>query len=324
MSRIDQNRRETSQQPQEQGARCHLSRRLSRAAVFFASCVLLFQAGAEPTTPRLAPPLELNEEKVTWQELSYRARKLTVTARTRVRLERLSSDEARKQLAHFPERDTLEPSGEFTVRVELDSSFLGRRSLTELWCDPDSAAVFQQTRLETGKRQRRRLYRFEHGGVFSRRVTPAEGEKGQAPTTWSDVSEQHFGYGGAKLPIVSEPSALFYLLSAMSRDALDKGVQFIAFTDKRPHRLSLRSTGTKELTVNYQRGGEQVTGRVDAIRLQLGAASLDGQPGEIELLGLEGDIELLLDPETHIPLQISGKIPPVGRVNVKLESVKRR
>ena len=45
----------------------------------------------------------------------------------------------------------------------------------------------------------------------------------------------------------------------------------------------------------------------------------ESDKGEFKLLGLEGDIDLFLEPETRAPLRVDGKIKIVGGVRLRLQ-----
>jgi hypothetical protein len=65
-----------------------------------------------------------------------------------------------------------------------------------------------------------------------------------------------------------------------------------------------------------------VRGEVEALVVAVRAAP--GSDESVELLGLEGDIELLLEPVARFPLEIRGRIRIAGDVRVRLERVHLR
>jgi hypothetical protein len=70
----------------------------------------------------------------------------------------------------------------------------------------------------------------------------------------------------------------------------------------------------------------QRQGTVRPLRLALqGLPVPGGDPDEdLELLGLRGRLELLLDPATRAPLQLSGNVKIVGSVTLRLAAVRPR
>jgi hypothetical protein len=66
---------------------------------------------------------------------------------------------------------------------------------------------------------------------------------------------------------------------------------------------------------------------IDALRLSLRARALtaiEGEDEDFSFLGLKGDITIFIDSGSGIPIQISGDIPTIGRVDLKLYDVRLR
>ena len=49
-----------------------------------------------------------------------------------------------------------------------------------------------------------------------------------------------------------------------------------------------------------------------------GDAAAKPKAGKIKLLGLEGDVTMLIDPVRRIPLEVSGRVQYLGRVTIRL------
>ena len=118
---------------------------------------------------------------------------------------------------------------------------------------------------------------------------------------------------------------LFYLASAGDL-AAGRPVEVCVFTRKALSRVELRVEATAELAVDYSerspRGARRRRGDIEALKLSIKARPVAADSGEeFELLGLKGDVELYLDPATRIPVQVSGRLPGLGRVHVKLTEV---
>jgi hypothetical protein len=67
-------------------------------------------------------------------------------------------------------------------------------------------------------------------------------------------------------------------------------------------------------------------GKVRPLRLSLQGLPVPGGDPEddLELLGLRGRLELLLDPATRAPLQLSGDVKIVGTVTLHLAALRPR
>lgn len=87
----------------------------------------------------------------------------------------------------------------------------------------------------------------------------------------------------------------------------------------------------RTIEVDYleqSRGGSvRRVGKVEALRLSLVGLPLPGaseDEDELELLGLRGKLELLLDPITRAPLQLSGQVKVLGTLTLRLAELRPR
>jgi hypothetical protein len=119
---------------------------------------------------------------------------------------------------------------------------------------------------------------------------------------------------------VSDPSALFYWLSAVDPESLREARTLIVYSKSLLNPVSVRYLGTEEIRVRYDLHGTddpegnalEISGKVAALRFSLTPGA--GGDDELELLGLEGDLELYVDAERRVPLRVEGRVPPVGKV----------
>jgi hypothetical protein len=279
---------------------------------------------AHPATPGSAvtSPGALASD-VSWRRLVFRASKLLVTAHAEVALEWRDAEAVAAELAATDQAAPLAPAGERVAHLSVTSSLLGRSSNTQVWLDPLDLRVLQRRQLDEGKRERLKLYRFGQRGIYSRRVRPRDGERGQPHQRWTDVQEELEPLEDGAT--VSDPSALFYWLSAIDPETLRDGRTLLVYSKSLLNPVRARYLGVEELRVDYRLYGAadpegnaiEVSGRVPALRFSLtpGAGGRD----ELELLGLEGDLELYVDAVRRVPVQVSGRVPPVGRVVARLQ-----
>jgi hypothetical protein len=91
-------------------------------------------------------------------------------------------------------------------------------------------------------------------------------------------------------------------------------------------------TGTRAVKVDFVEtsaasGTRRRQERIEAIALRLRGVPMDA-PGDddepFELLGLRGDLELLLDPQTRVPLQLKGRVKIAGPLTVRLREAMLR
>ena len=164
--------------------------------------------------------------------------------------------------------------------------------------------------------------------MYSKRVTPRDDkEKSLEPALWTQVFEEQLAHD--KDQTVIDPAALFYMLSVADPKAYAGGQNVSLFSKGKIHSVAVRFEAEEELDVNFDllppaepaigdtsAGPTSVDERVRALRYTL-------RPGDeadaLELLGLEGDLELWIEAERRIPVLVTGKVSPVGRVAVKLQ-----
>ncbi len=167
------------------------------------------------------------------------------------------------------------------------------------------------------------------GGVWAQTRRPTEAELGSENTKWSRV-DQHlntFPKGIGNGLVITEPAALFYIVSAA--DLTDKGdtVDIHVYSKNHVMKVQLKVEEMTQIKVDYLEestsGKRAVKGNANVRRI-----SLDGSPadpgaheGDFEFMGLQGDINLYVDQKTRVPVQISGKIKKAGKGNVRLQRV---
>ena len=281
------------------------------------------------TTPMQADERTYDPEAVAWKKITFRAAKLIFKTSADVELSTVSEEAARAAMVEPSQGEPMMPDGE-SMLVTTTNSFLGRHSLRRLWLDPENGESYQNDVTETGSRTRYKVYRFTDRGVDVIRRYPAnQDEKGQSIENWSDVSTDFDAYPREQWQAydVTEASALFYVASAAG---LRKPGDVLEIPIYAREKLSLAVIKAEELTrirVDYDELSEgssrTVSGEIDALRLSASARSLDGEETPVELIGLE-NIELFVDPETGIPLQLTGSVDVIGKVRARLSAVELR
>lgn len=276
----------------------------------------------------------LDPSKVRWSRADYRASKLAVTAISEVRIDtELAATAANHWLVPATGRPVT-PRGSDVVRIHLRANVLGKRSNLDLWVDPFSGAAIQRTQLETGKKvrhHRHRSLRFTERGVFNSTYRATEETVDQPFEQWT-LSEALEPFPGelARGAVVTEPSALFYLLAVVDLDQVGSAFTTNVFSKGRVMRVRLTARGLEEIKVDYTEMSDgsqrQVQGRVEAVRVSLEGTAIEegGESRDFEFLGLRGDVEVFLEPARRIPLQISGNIRYAGRSHVRLQRVELR
>ncbi len=282
--------------------------------------------------PALAAAEELASERIPWRELAFEGSKFGISLTAKLSLELAPTGRAVGELLPSERTSGITPAGAQVVTLRLDSEFLGRRSAVELWIEPGTAAALQRVQTESGKRQRIKSERYGEGGITSIRHRPAKGEEGLPSARWSDLRhgfEEYPAWAGQNLRI-SDPAALFYVVAAAALEKPGDRLQLPLFSDGDLLSLEVKVVERLRVDVDYvlTQGGSTRHRRepVDALRLSLDARTLG--PGAIqhsfELAGLQGDVEMLFDPRARVPLELSGRVPWVGRVAIDLRRVVER
>ncbi|UCB54571.1 MAG: hypothetical protein JSW45_11600 [Thiotrichales bacterium] len=276
----------------------------------------------------LAQGSGLDPSRVKWTGLNYKTRILFFPMNIEVQMNQISLATSKAALLTPKHGRGTMPQSDPTYRIDLDTKILGRNSFISLWFDPDGTA-FQRTQTDTGKKHRIKTYRILKNGFYSRQARPRENEKELPPEKWTDFGEgsNEFNRLAPAGTITTEPTALYYLVSASPLNKPgDKFVQHI-FTKHGIYRLELQAMDYEYIEVDFesnQSAGEKsiYDDEFRALHIRLNGVAIDpASQGNFELLGLKGDIDLYMDPETRVLVQVSGKLDIVGYKDIKLKAV---
>ena len=290
--------------------------------------IALFVAIGGYPSLSLAQDPGLDPSRVEWTGLSYKTRVLFFGMNIEVKLNQISLATSRAALLEPKGGEGTMPQTDPTYRIDLGTRILGRNSFISLWFDPDGAA-FQRTQTDTGKKQRVKTYRVLKNGYYSRQAKPTENEKKLAPRMWTDIGEGKNTFN--KLPptgtIITEPTALYYLVSASPLEKPgDKFEQYI-FTKHGIYLLDLQAVDYRNIKVKFEshqstRNETVVNDDFSVLHIRLNGVPIDpAAQDDFDLLGLKGDIDLYMDPESRVLVQISGKIDIVGYTDIRLKAV---
>ena len=94
------------------------------------------------------------------------------------------------------------------------------------------------------------------------------------------------------------------------------------FTDGEIHRARIEADGLRQMPVSFDlvkpRGQVRVTGPRNVRRLTVTPEGLGGGEGKLELLGLQGALEVFVDVEHAVPVLIRGRVKIAGQVEIRL------
>ena len=288
---------------------------------------LLLAIGGYPLSS-LAQDPGLDPSRVKWTSLSYKTRLLFFGMNIEVKLNQISQATSRAALLEPKHGEGTMPQTDPTYRIDLGTRILGRNSFISLWFDPDGTA-FQRTQTDTGKKHRVKTYRVLKNGYYSLQAKPKENEKKLPPKMWTDIGEGKniFNTFPPTGTIITEPTALYYLVSASPLEKPGDRFEQYIFTKHGIYRLNLQAVGYQNIRVKFernQRPGKETVFNDDfaALHIRLNGVPIDpAAQDDFDLLGLKGDIDLYMDPESRVLVQISGKIDIVGYTDIRLQAV---
>ncbi len=270
---------------------------------------------------------KLDPSRVKWHSLNYKSYVVFFSMNVKVQLKPISQAATSTALLTPPKGQGTMPRMDPSYRIDLNSKLLGRKSFISLWFDPDGKA-FQRTQTDTGSKQRVKTYRILDNGYYSHETKPKQNETELPPGKWTQVGEGNKTF--SKMPpggsIVSEPTALYYLVSASSLDKPGDIFEKYIFTKHGIYQLRLHAVDYQEIETDYNRvqhdQKQPVQGEHKTLHITMNATPLDpAGANDFDFLGLKGDIHLYMEPSTRVLLQISGKADIIGRTDIKLKEV---
>lgn len=260
-----------------------------------------------------------------WQRLEFEAKKLFLTAGATVEFESAADVPVDERCEGKP------PMPGSAALIRIESAMFGRRSESSLWFDPESLRAHLRVQEERGSRNRYKRYTFCRGSVEAERATPNPGEAGLPVAEWTHRYPLHHPVPSTLEAPLSEPSALLHLVGRLA--ALPSGAgertswTMPMFSNQRVLAVRIeRDPETVTGPPSFSVAGGQAPAQLTLVRFAMTpmAYGAEGSAEDFELLGLEGAIEIVAAKELQAPVSISGRLPPAGRVTVRLRHVKLR
>lgn len=283
--------------------------------------VTLGGAGAEKADEGAPRP-----DRVRWSSLTMKASKFGLSTESTVELRLVPARDALSELLSPPDGiEALTPRGGSVVWMEVRSDFLGLHSSTRFWLDAETGQAFQWIVVESGKRERYKASRALSDGVWVLRKNPArKSEEGKPHSDWTKVRDRVEPFVG--LPpgeALSESAGLFYVLATAPLKVAGDRIQVYLQSDGKVFPVEIQVEREGKADVSYVRsgpGGERrVEGKVPGLLLSMRPLVPEGMDRrDFEFIGLEGDVDVWLDPEGRYPLEVSGKVAYAGKVRIRL------
>lgn len=266
---------------------------MKRLAIF----LLLALAAPVSADDAVAPKESKKVPPVPWRELEYLASKFGL--------------EARSSLSRQP------PDAQGRSRIELTSTAAGRSVQEAVDFDAATGAVLERTKDRLGRKSYSKVYRFDKNGVKITRSAPkddSEAKLGREKWTLIELSSFARPAATADCAAISEPTLLFHLFEAHPWSSRPK-LSLCVFSGKHWSRLEAERLG--EESFKPPEVGVDVSGPFHKIKVRALPLDAAGADDELELLGLKGDLEILLDGR-GIPIRLKGTIDWIGEIEVFL------
>jgi hypothetical protein len=305
----------------------------SRTPVPVESLLLLALLALVPGPAGARDPA-LDPARVGWSEIRMTARKFFLTAESRLALRVVPGDAVTPGLLAVDNRQfTPLAAGKEVLELVYDTRGVGRKSQLTLLMDPVSGAALQRVQHDQGGKPRFRTYRFGLEGAYHRTFWPATAsEETLPPGAWTRTTE---GLRAYPLPPdehpVMEATGLLYAIAAAPLDRPGDAADMLVFRRRDTQAVRVTVLPPRQVAVRYDEvrptGTVRRDGTVTALRLSLrGVPGPGGDPQDqdVELLGLRGELELLLDTATRAPLELSGDVKVVGNVTLQLAELHPR
>ena len=239
-----------------------------------------------------------------WSEVSFELHSNWVTARSKLSIAARNDDQL---------------GAVWVLQVEES---IAQNSVQETQLmTPGSGYLLQRSRLTSGRNTRLKEYRYAAEELVRTRREPNSSR--ELPSTrWPVSSRRDISY-----PVFEEGAILTsmpaLLLAAGSvLDAPAQAATVYVHGDNNFYRVRLNVVGEEQLEVDYLLDGglQRMQGERTAIvvGLQVDPVGMPRGDPEFSLLGLDGQVSILLDEQSRLPLQVRGRAPRIGETYINL------
>lgn len=280
--------------------------------------------------------IKLDPKQVSWTRLSYQIKTFSADVNVQVQMDSLPAAEVEAALIKSPQgvpvNAWIPDPVRITVHYRVDSIFKPPvKTLNQVWFNPMDATALGRIRQRRGNEDFEKAYRFTQQGVFRHQREPNnQQELLKQPDQWTKVKDTFYAYDLLHLgcPNVTERLVLIYIVSAAELSDSMQPLSFCGFGRRQLFHLRLEPEGFQSLKVDFiekkQQSEIRRQGEVKALKLTLEAQPLASDLKEVEdfsFLGFQKDIAIFIDPQTNLPIQLSGRIPMAGNVAINLNEV---
>jgi hypothetical protein len=187
--------------------------------------------------------------------------------------------------------------------------------------------LLTRTRISSGKEQRMKSYQYEKDFILRERSNSPT-DPNVPPDQWPVTNQKWVKYPASKGGItVTSPYMLMIIASQLQAQGPGNTKEVLVNTDLNFYRAKLTSGNGITVTADTKVvGGEAISGKREtvAVSIQVSPEGKLEDDDDFSLLGLQGDIIILFDRATGLPLQIRGLAPRIGSTEINLKSATMR
>jgi len=312
--------------------------RRSKVAVLMIALALAAAAtGLSQGEGREAPAaVAVDQPALTWSAIRLRARKFLLSASTELSVKHapaaVVADELRQTGGDGAA--AVSPGARVAVVTLYSSLPFGRREQTTAWLDGDSGAALQTEKLKTGGRPYWKLRRYLSGGYHQWRSEPAsDQEKGGQSEHWSRRSERlvQWDMTPSDGAVVTDSYALLYLLAVHRLDRQGTRLRLCVSSETKLIEAEFVAGAASEVDADFEevRPDGSLRRRKGPLRVRtvVGSGRLLGSEAgsesvDLGLLGMSGQVTVLLEEGTGLPVEVRGHTEDIGSLTVKLDQVR--
>jgi hypothetical protein len=297
-----------------------------------AACVVVALGIAAGATAGDAPSPVGTPPAVPWSVLHFSAHKLFLKATATVRAEVVPTEATAAAIRRPPRGQAVPVPSPWLVRVTTESDLpFGRSEVSAVLLDPATGAAVQAEKEVRGSHPYAKVFRYLSRGFFEWRMAPSgDREARLAPEAWSHRKEELVTAAGVYSgPVaITDPYALLYLVSTARLDAKGASLDAYIVSDERLVRLVFHDDGLTYAHASFDEswpgGAARRSGDilVRTVRVTGEPVGADTGLGEVDLgfLGMRGELTILLEVGTGVPVELSGHARTIGHLRVALES----
>jgi hypothetical protein len=268
-----------------------------------------------------------------WSQASFQGERLGNRLTADISMVDLPAAVAQVEFLESPRGTAFRPSGnevvKLSVRIRID--LLGRGPLeteNHVWIDSEKGTPFYLVRTRSGFKDYYQQFRFTKEGVFRRQREPATVTQAAGPpATWTKIGEHFYGFppGEGRCPLIWESSTLIYMISAFgAASAAERGSSCV-FHKRQFHRVRFQTESSEAVSFDFLEKKDSLetrrSGTAEACVFRIQSQPIGSYRGQVE--DLFGNTALIyVGTDNRLPLMLSGELPLIGRVNLKLAEIR--